>query len=153
MLNKITLISSLLFLPFILLLNLSEPVSFTDCRVFEKEELVSLPQLETPLLCFDTLVYNFGNCNSGQTYIHTFVGTNRSNNPIKIDLIQTSCSCTQASNPIIPCRIDPNGKVFITVKFTYPGSKAEFKEKINIRYSYGNSIKNLPLFIRGLKKG
>lgn len=84
---------------------------------------------------FDTLQYDFGVMQQGDTAEHYFYFTNSSATELVITEVKTTCSCTASEYPQNP--VKPGEKAFIKVAFDTHDKEGQYAKGINLYTNMG----------------
>jgi hypothetical protein len=84
---------------------------------------------------FDTLQYDFGKVQQGDTVVHTFNFTNKATIALVIEDVKTTCSCTASEYPKNP--IKPGESSFIKIAFDSTDKLGRYAKGVNIMTNIG----------------
>lgn len=97
---------------------------------------------------FDTLQYNFGHIHEGDSAVHDFTFINKSEIPLIISDVKTTCSCTASEYPKKP--VAPGEKSFIRVVFDSKDKEGYYAKGVNLSTNQGEI--NIIIFAEVHKK-
>ncbi len=97
---------------------------------------------------FDTLQYNFGVLYEGDSAVHDFSFINKSETPLIISDVKTTCSCTASEYPKKP--VAPGEKSFIRVVFDTKDKEGQYAKGVNLSTNLGEI--NIIIFAEVHKK-
>jgi hypothetical protein len=83
--------------------------------------------------------YNFGSIPQGKPVYYTFLVTNKSTLPLKVDNVQASCGCTTPEWSTEPIAPGATGKIKVGYN---AASEGHFEKSVTVTYN-GNSTKQL----------